>query len=85
MRRKVIVPGRPAIGLPGDESRVRFAIGIFRTPTLGQDLASNQFGEEVPKTLDSFREARPVWRVGVDAVPLGVPVVVARQVGAVVS
>jgi hypothetical protein len=82
VRRKLIGPGRPVIGLPGDKSRVRFAVGIFRTSTLGQNLAGNQFGEEVPKTLDLFRETRPVWRVRVDPIPLYVwVVVVGKAVG----
>jgi len=74
--RLLIRPGRPKIGLPGDRSRILFVVRIFCAPTLGQDLASNQFREQVPKTLDVFRETWRIRRVSVDAIPFCIRVVV---------
>lgn len=80
----LIMPDRPRIGLPGDESRICSIVGIFVALTMGQDPACDQCRKKLAKTLEFLRECRPVRRVGVDAVPQGVLVVVGRQVGAVV-
>lgn len=82
--RKLIGPGRPTIGLPGERSRIRFVVKIFWGQAFGQDLASNQFRQKLTKMGDSFGKSRSVRRVGVDAVPRGVLVVVARDAGAFV-
>lgn len=78
-------PGRSAIGLPGERSRIRFVVKIFWGLAFGQDLAGDQFREKIAKSSHFLGERRSVRRVGVDAVPPGVPVVVAGHVGAVVS
>ena len=83
--RKLIGPGRPTIGLPGERSRIRFVVKIFWGQAFGQDLAGDQIREKIAKSSHFLGERRSVRRVGVDAVSRGVLVVVARHAGAFVG
>jgi hypothetical protein len=77
-------PGGPAIGLPGERSRIRSVVRIFWGLAFGQDLASDQFRKKIAKSSHFLGKRRSVRRVGVDAVSRSVLVVAARRTGAFV-